>query len=350
MAAKLPIFALFLTFTVWACTEEQKSYTVFKDNASHLISYAKKKLNGENIGPSEGFGLVTNIKYHKGTLVLLDEKNDHAFHIVNLKDNTPYKILKIGEGPEEIKTAQFLKITDIEPENNLLHFYNFPEKSISQINLSKGAIREIVFPLTDSKIPDVQSALLISDSTVVTVGLTDSFKLFFYNRKNEQVKTVPFQWSVNPKPENPNGIINLSPTDISKNKKHQLLIPYTGQLNSIDCYSTEGAYIKTFSYGENENYSERGFESTHFYFYNINTEEDWIYGLYDGFGPIAQMTEKMAPHLKSEFHLINLVTDEVTVYKLDRLVNACDLDVENKILYCIDENNEDQPIVKYELE
>jgi hypothetical protein len=75
-----------------------------------------------------------------------------------------------------------------------------------------------------------------------------------------------------------------------------------------------------------------------------------VYGLYLGVEhKVIAMQELFLSRTRPEFHIFNLLTDELLRFKLDRIVNACVFDVENNIVYCIDENNEDQPLVKYEI-
>jgi uncharacterized protein YukJ len=61
------------------------------------------------------------------------------------------------------------------------------------------------------------------------------------------------------------------------------------------------------------------------------------------------MQELFLSNTRPELHVFNLLTDELIRFKLDRVVNVCVLDMENNIVYCIDENNEDQPLVKYKI-
>jgi 6-phosphogluconolactonase (cycloisomerase 2 family) len=190
---------------------------------------------------------------------------------------------------------------------------------------------------------------MIEDGIFALANLDPEIKFSIYYDIQKKTKEIPYNKSFDL--ENPkNYLESANPRDIGFNKKHKILYTWNSVLNSIDLHDRNGVFIKSYSFGTNKNINNKKFEGNYFYYYKIKSYGDYIYGLYAGFNTVENFTESLIPNLKSEVHVFNVKTDEMKRYKLDRLINSCTIDFENNIIYCIEENSESQPLVKYEID
>jgi hypothetical protein len=330
-----------------ACKKETPNYNI-RDNANSKqeqdILY--EELHGINIGPINKYGLIADIHFMNDKLLMLDVKSDSIFVHYNLKGELKKSFNK-GEGPNEFVSPQFLKITGFNNFSTDIQIFDF-NKGLFKLNLIDQK-KESYFTLGNYDYKtSVQSIVLIEEGIFAMANLDPLIKFSIYNDVVKKTKKIPHNKNfdiVNYK----RYLESVTPVDIGFNKKHKLIYTWNGALNSIDLHDKNGVFIKSYSFGTNKNINNKNFDRKYFYYYNVKSQGDYIYGIYAGFNTFDNFTESLIPNLKSEIHVFNIKTDEMKRYKLDRLVNSCSIDFENNIVYCIDENSESQPLMKYEI-
>ncbi len=189
---------------------------------------------------------------------------------------------------------------------------------------------------------------MIENEKLALVDSDPITKFSIFDLNTNETKVIPN--IINDEIINPDQFYSaITPKDIGYNVEHKILFTWNGVLNTIDLYDTNGEFIKSYSYGTNQNIEDNKFKRKYFYYYNIKSQGDYIYGLYAGFNSLDNFTEALIPRLKSQIHIFNIRTDETKIYQLDRLINACAVDFSNNVIYAIEEGNESQPLVKYEI-
>jgi hypothetical protein len=329
---------------------EAGTYKVISTNAVTEHSATLIELKGENVGPLGEFGQLKNISMVGATIVVQDTKSGHAF--LGLKDDLGlFSFQAVGDGPGKIDDANLIKIVNNDEASDEMYFFNFLTKSVNSIKVQPGASYQAVGKIPESYGRELQSAVNINDSLVAVTGNFAETKFAIFNR-NSQKEVLRSEYINSFAAElTEEERVQISPTDIKHNNKHQLIIVNNASLNSIDIFSETGQLHKFYSFGAFKNLSEeKKLSRDYFYYYDVKTKEDVVYCLYMG----VEHSEIAIKDLfffsaRPELHVYNLLTDELQRYKLDRLINACVLDLKNNAVYCIEENNEDQPLVKYEI-
>jgi hypothetical protein len=322
------------------------TYKVIATNSIEERTAQQIELAGENFGPKREFGHLLDISLINSIIVVQDQKNDYAF--LGLKEESdliPFQAL--GDGPDQVENPDLIKIVSYDESLSEFIFFNYTNKSLNSIGVQHNSVFRKIGDIPELYWGQVQSAV----NLIAVTGLFSQTKFIVFNRdgQKEVIRSEYVNSFENELFEE--GRVAVAPTDIKYNKKHGMVILTNAGVNSIDTYSVDGKFGKSYSFGEMKNLStENTFSRDYFYYYDVGTREDVVYGLYLGVEhKVIAMQELFLSRTRPEFHIFNLLTDELLRFKLDRIVNACVFDVENNIVYCIDENNEDQPLVKYEI-
>lgn len=341
-------FLIIIIFFYLSCKKESPNYYIKESaNIKQVENFSYNELQGINIGPINKYGLIDDIHYMNNELLMLDVKSDSIFVKYNLNGKLKKSFNK-GGGPNEFISPQFLKITSFSNFSNDVQIFNF-NKGLYNLNLINQK-KTPYFKLDkyDYK-TSIQSIVMIEEGVFAIANLDPLIKFSIYNDVEKKTKKIPHNKNLD--------LVNstsyfetITPRDIGFNKKHKILYTWNGALNSIDIHDSNGTFIKSYSFGVNKNVNNKKFKKDYLYYYKIKSQGDYVYGIYAGFNTVDNFTESLIPNLKSEIHVFNIKTDEMTRYKLDRLINSCTMDFENNIAYCIEENSESQPLVKYEID
>ncbi|TXF81310.1 hypothetical protein FUA23_22030 [Neolewinella aurantiaca] len=345
-------FLTFVGLLFFSCGNdlEMASYKVVSEASTEERSVDVIELQGENFGPEGQFGYLTDILLVNSSLVFQDIKKEYAFsHLEDGEKLSRFQPIGLGKG--EVENADFVKIVDYDEMSKEIHFFNYSTKSLSSISVLPNSVPYIYGAVPGLYWGDIQSAVGLNDSLVAITGRFSDAKFIIFN-KNTQKEVLRSKYLNSfPNELSEEARISVSPTDIKYNDKHELVVLNKPSVNSIDVYSTNGAPEKFYSFGEMRNISDENiFSRDYFYYYSVKTHGDVAYGLYLGMRQdVMAVQDVFASRTRPELHVYNLVTDDLQRFKLDRLVNACVLNTESSILYCIEENNEDQPLVRYEI-
>lgn len=345
-------FLCLLGLVVFSCGNnlEIATYKVITANSIEERSAQIIELKGENFGPKREFGYLLDILLVNTTIVVQDQKKDYAFF--GLKDGgdvIPFQ--GVGEGPDQVKDPNFIKAVSYDEPSNKIYFFNYPDKSLNSVEIQANSVCQEFGKVPELYWGGIQSAVNLNDSLIAVTGRFSETKFIVLNRNTQKEVSRPEYVNTFANELSEEGRVAVAPTDIKYNKKNNAIVLTNANLNSIDTYSADGESYKFYSFGEMKNLSpENTISRDYFYYYSVKTREDVVYGLYLGMGQgLIAMQDLFLSSTRPELHVFNLLTDELLRFKLDRLVNACVLDEENNIVYCIDENNEDQPLVKYKI-
>jgi len=189
----------------------------------------------------------------------------------------------------------------------VIQIYDFSRKSVSLFDSESGGFIEQVFLSDDYA--TAQSALLLSERRLVSVDLQSNAEF-----------TITIDGIVEHAPD---FHVNTATCSLGELKPRNI-----GVINGINKVVTTNLawnYIN----------------------YDTGYEDNTVYALYLGVSTTKKLIMGNIGIIKSELHSYNLEDSTATRYILDRLVNACSYDKENKFYYCIDENNNDHPIVLF---
>jgi hypothetical protein len=344
---KLPFLPIILILLFTSCENEtESSFLISKEGERKQLSISPKHLEGSNIGPVDQYGLIDDIYFFDNNLLMYDVKSDSIFLTYNLTDEIKMHFSK-GEGPHQFVSPEFLKISNINDLASDVQIFQFG-KGLYQLNLEHNQKNPLFILSEYGSIRGVQSVIMMGKGKFATVDIEPKTKLSIFDLNTKEPKNIP--QNINDE------IINsdqyyaaITPKDIGYNKNHEILFTWSGALNTIDLHDANGELIKSYVYGTNQNVEGNKFKRKYFYYYNLKSQGDYIYGLYAGFNMIDNFTQAVIPILKSQVHIFNIRTNETRIYHLDRLINTCAVDFKNNVIYGIEENNESQPLVKYEI-
>lgn len=345
MSLKPLLFTLLILIT--ACKKKIENPFILNTHGEKTkLSTSTIKLKGSNIGPKDKYGLVDDIYFKDNNLFMLDIKSDSIFLTYNLNGEIR-KYFSKGEDPNQFGSPEFLKISNINDIKSDVHIFEF-RKGLYQLNLTNNQ-KTPLFKLADYRLPlSIQSATLMEKGKFAFVD-TDPETIFsIVDLDTKETKEIPH--NINNEFLNADQYYSaITPTDIGYNKNHKVIYTWTAVFNTIDLYNTKGNFIKSYGYGTNQNIQDNKFKRKYFYYYNVKSEGDYIYGLYAGFNTLENFTADLIPFLKTQLHIFNIRTNEARIYQLDRLINACAVDFTYNVIYAIEEKSESQPLVKYEI-
>ena len=339
------LFTLLILLT--SC--EKKLETPFILNGQgdkQQLSFSLKELEGSNIGPKDKYGLIDDVYFIDNNLFMLDVKSDSIFLTYNLKGEIKKHFSK-GEDPNQFVSPEFLKISNINDLKSDVHIFEY-RKGLYQLNLTSKR-KTPLLKFAGYGLPlGIQSVSMMEKGEFAFVDLDPKTIFSLFDLDKQETKGISH--TINEKILNADQYYSaITPKDIGYNKDYNILFTWTGVFNTIDLYDAKGNFIKSYGYGTNQNIQDNKFKREYFYYYNVKSEGDYIYGLYAGFNTIENFTQALIPTLESQIHIFNIRTNEASIFRLDRLINACAVDFTNNVIYAIEENSESQPLVKYEI-
>lgn len=341
---QLPI--ILIIFLISCENKPENLFILNKEGEKEQLSFSSKELEGTNIGPKDMYGLIDDIYFIDNNLFMLDIKSDSIFLTYNLNGEIQKHFSK-GEDPDQFFSPQFLKISTINDIKSDVHIFEY-RKGLYQLNLTNNQ-KTPIFKLADFGLPLGMQNVAMMEKGIFAFVDTDPKTIFsIFNLDTKDTKGIPHR--INDEILNPDQYYAaITPPDIGYNKDHKILFTWTGVFNTIDLYDTKGNFIKSYGYGTNQNIQDNMFKRKYFYYYNVKSEGDYIYGLYAGFNTLENFTADLIPFFKTQLHIFNIRANEARIYQLDRLINACAVDFTNSVIYAIEENSESQPLVKYEI-
>ncbi len=344
------ILLLTLLFLLHGCKKEEPSYLYIqnKNKTAKSVKPTYKKLQGVNIGPIDKYGLIEDIYYFNEKLLMLDTKADTIFIKYGLKNKEIKKSITKGEGPNQIQDSQFIRITNFNNFEDDIQIYNF-NKGLLQLNFEKQNFTYLFKLQNQDYRSTIQSIIKIRDSIYAYTSLDGSNEFVIYNEKLKTKKEVPTLKDLDID-YNSKTLQEITAVNIGFNANNNIIYTSNNILNSINLFNEKGEYIKKISFGKNKNIVEKRLKRNYFYYYNVKSQDDFLYALYTGTTPLDQFKQNLISHIKTQLHIFNLKTDQMKVYQLDRLVSCATIDFDNKVIYAIDEDNESQPLVKYEMD
>ena len=345
---------LFLSICIalFSCSgNDEVAYRVITPHGTTGGTAKATPLAGRNFGPVGEFGYLTDILLVGELIVVKDDKHQNVFHVIREEEELAFSFQELGDGPDRIDDPSFVKVTGYDQRADKLYLFSYKTKSIASLGIHKDSTITKIFNIPGNYWSEVQSAALIGDTTVALTGLFADTKFYLLDPNSGAIvvkaaNNNPFEGSFSEAQ-----LIRMSPRNIHYNDKHNLVVLQNTSLNALYVYDVSGTPRKYYSFGELNNVTSEGeFMPNYFYYYSTKTQEDIVYSLYLGVDQKRLTLQEMSVNfIDSELHLYDLISDEMRRFSLDRMVNVCVVDSGQKFVYCIDENNEDQPLVKYEI-
>jgi len=340
MSTKSSIFSFLLcSLVLMSCGKESLDFHLVTRNNSIELKQDTEELEGETIDIIENLdGLYTDVHYYNDLLYVLNQDDHCAVDVIDPSTgNVVLNIGSIGEGDYDFRNSETLKVVDVD---SIVQIYDFSRKSVSLFDSESGGFIEQVFLSDDYA--TAQSALLLSERRLVSVDLQSNAE--FTITIDGIVEHAP-DFHVNTATCS---LGELKPRNIGVINGINKVVTTNLAWNYINLYSTNGEEPIKLNYGTNENIVDGQYAGReHMYYYDTGYEDNTVYALYLGVSTTKKLIMGNIGSLKSELHSYNLEDSTATRYILDRLVNACSYDNENKLYYCIDENNNDHPIVLF---
>jgi hypothetical protein len=322
-----------------SCGKESLDFHLVTRNNSIELKQETEELEGETIDIIENLdGLYTDVHYYNDLLYVLNQDDHYAVDVIDPSTgNVVLNIGSIGEGDYDFMSNGFLKIVDVD---SVIQIYDFSTKSISLFESITGELVDKIY--LSNEFNTAQSAFAIDSNEVLIVDLMSSEE---FNRtfKGANIQSPKFHISSAVCP-----LSDLKPRDIVYMNKLDKIVTYNIAWNYINVYSGENQDPVRFEFGINENIEDDLYIGrNHLYYYDVDMVDSRVYALYIGVSSAKQLIMSNVGALKSELHAYDLKESRVVRYFLDRLVNACSFDSKNNLIYCIQEGNNDHPIVLF---
>lgn len=322
-----------------SCGKESLDFHLVTRNNSIELKQETEELEGETIDIIENLdGLYTDVHYYNDLLYVLNQDDHYAVDVIDPSTgNLVLNIGSIGEGDYDFRNSETLKVVDVD---SIVQIYDFSRKSVSLFDSESGGFIEQVY-LSD-EYTTAQSALLYSDRRLVSVDLQSDAE--FTVSVDGIVEHAP-DFHVN---SATCSLSELKPRNVVVLKGSNKILTSNFAWNYINLYSINEDDPIKLKYGTNENIVDGQYIGRdHMYYYDTGYEDNTVFALYLGVSTTKKLIMANIGIIKSELHSYNLEDSTATRYILDRLVNACSYDKENKFYYCIDEENNDHPIVLF---
>ncbi len=339
------------------CSSEEDARFIVNQNGDSVgvpLNATTQELQGISFGPKRTTGSINDICLLDSLLFIKNDKlftygdDKEAYVFWNIdRAKIGHRFLRVGEGPDEVYSPQLIKLINTNQESSSIDYFNFGNAGLYRIKPTNASQPQLLFQVP-KKYSQIQSCVKINDSIFAFVGPLDMGEVIIANIFDSSEIVVPHKQPLN-RELNREEAKRLAVADIGYNRAHNCLYYWSIDFNSIYLRHIDGSPFKTYSFGTNKNIQEDGYSSDYMYYYSLKSEGDFIYGLYVGISSVEGFLEEYIPLFKSELHLYNIRTDEVTRYKLDRLVNYCTIDFDQRLIYAVEEDNEDQPIVVYKM-
>ena len=349
---KYPLFLSFLM--LFSCSTDRKPATETPYNKSNILDFNsfpnEKSLHGKNVGPVESFNQLVKIIYSKNFILVFDVKSDYYFKLLNRELQIVETFGKKGDGPHEIPFVPILSKHDF-ITLGAIYFYNYGKSEVVAMKID--SLGE-VFPNTIDHYPlpeqlyNVQRVVVVEkDKMVGNAGMPEG-KLYFFNSEKENVLSItPFYPKLNFRIEKEKLIYKFT-GQLATSKPQNTLVCANTYFPQLEIYNLDGELQKEIRTSNFEMSDYRRSNFSHFYYYGVQITDKYIYALYLG-EKKDNILQQMLHSLKSQIHIFNLEGAPVLELKLDRLINDFIVDEARQRIIGIYEDNENQPLVMFEL-
>lgn len=309
-------------------------------------------INGKNTGPINYFRQPLKMISVGDSLVILDSKKEHIFHLWDYKELiNPFQTT--GEGPDRVKNGNAIEFAGIDKVNHELYFLDFSSGQVKKANYLKFKSSETALVINNDLRLFIQGAAYINNSKFALTGAFDNCRFLIVSPNSDRISyRSEAKYSFSDVILGKDYDNRAAATDIVYNSESDLIIPYSASVNSIDLFKSDASFNRFYIFGNNANIDDQGYYvKDFFYYYSVKSFGHFAYGIYLGKSRAElQFQDVFISTSKPELHIYNLETNKLRRYRLDRLVNDCVLANEGRQLYCIEEDNEEQPIVVYEID
>ncbi|MFQ5448667.1 MAG: BF3164 family lipoprotein [Saprospiraceae bacterium] len=348
-------YPLFLSFLMlFSCSSDRKPATETPYNKSNILDFNsfpnEKSLHGENVGPVESFNQLVNIIYSKNFILVLDVKGDYYFKLLDSELQIVETFGRKGDGPNEIPFEPKISKHDF-ITLGAIYFYYYGKSEVVAMKIDSSGD---VFPNTIDHYPlpeqlyNVQRVVVVEEDKMVgNAGMSEG-KLYYFNPEKENVLGItPFYPKLNFQIDKENLIYNFA-GQLAASKSQNTLVCANTYFPQLEIYNLDGELKKEIRTSNLEMSDYHRSIFNHFYYYGVQVTDKYIYALYLG-EKQDNILQQMLHSLKSKVHVFDLEGSPVISFRLDRLINDFLVDEEHHKIIGIDEDNESQPLVKYDL-
>lgn len=339
----------FLLLILASCSSKEEINSVV-DGEYFIPKVEIRNLNGKNVGPKGVINLVTSLNIVGEDIIFIEQKPTKLNSIFNVYSSSDFTLKyeggSLGEDPGSIKNPEFIKLVGYSKNRNEVTYFDFTVPGINTINLESNKISPYV-DLTEAG-GGIQVVARMNDSTVVYSGLDNEAQLVIRNIVSGNEIEIPFENYFDISDSSRNAYI-YNPRSIAFLPDHNIIAGANTTNNSMMYYDLDQQNLNYILIGENENIQDGMLDRSVSYYTTIKSINNGFYGHFAGFSGFQQTVLSNIALLKTEVHLYDVETKELTIFKLDRLTNDCIVNEELKYILCIDEGNESQPLVKYEI-
>lgn len=339
-----------LSFISSSCREESYKPPLKEGKVVTFFSFPESySLKGENAGPIGLFGRLRDMIFDAGWFILSDMANDTVFHLLdsNLRHVQGFGIE--GEGPEELKFDPLLSKHHF-AQMGRFFCYEFARRTLTSWPFEQGSVHPDImtrFPLPDT-VQYVQQVIVVDTGLCVALGEMEEGKLCFFNPFAHPVELVAFTPYL-PAIVGQEGDVEMSRYrgKLASSSSGNKIICVNSYFPQIEIYDRRGNLTVEVRSVETGEFLLPDNKKEFFFYYDVDVTEQYIYALYLGLNKKSPADVLLGKD--SQIHIWDHQGMPVALVKLDRLVNAFCVDEETKRIVAIDEDNEKQPLVVYQL-
>lgn len=329
---------------VSSCSDSNTNFSIVSSESENGFEIQEVHLQGHNIKTDNLFGLIKDVRYSDNSLYILDSSSENVISKLDLKNNKLTPLIQKGEGPNEIENGDIVKINRV--ENGRIEYHEFYNPYINFVDE-----RNPLSVIEGNRLPDefinAQASIGLTDQSVALVGSSESNTIDIIKNGERSIIALPDYFDFGRELSVDEKSI-VMPKNVRSSDRHLLI--WRNQFNRLEIINKDGTPFKNYSFGKNENITKDGLGRQFLYYFDAKIEGKYVYAMYGGFDMLDNFTESQIPFLKSELHVFNLETDDILRFKFDRLINYCTIDFDRNIIYAVEEDNEAQPLVKYNFE
>lgn len=330
---KQGLFLFFLNIFICCChhNNEEKIFPV------------SFNLTGENIGPRNFFLRPVRCLIDSTFILVQDSKTDYFFHIYSVDFKLLKSLINQGRGPDEIisphiSQQDFIhnrKIVYYDPYQNIIGELNFSD--IDSFNISQHIKRKV-----PDKIINIQNILFTGDNRFVARGCGNIGKMCFFDMKNFTFRFTDFFPDVKFEKSRVT-FFDMFNGELAFNSLRNIVVCSNRYFNQLELYTVDGELIKEIKTGKFQN----PFKENYLYCYNaVYSTTDYIFASYIGVS-MKDLTPARMKNKCSSIQVYDWQGNPIMELNLDRLTGYFAVDNNLEFIICLDETNQDQPLVRY---
>lgn len=345
----LPLLIFFLS----CGTDGKQLANEIEDNGRTIVfnSFPNEiSLSGSSIGPVNYFFSPEKCIFSRDYILVFDTKSEHFFHILNSDFQVTDVFGKQGDGPYEMAQEPAISPHDF-ISLGAVYLYNFAKSIVEawKIDTTGHVYPDSVLRYElPNELYNVQKVAIMEKEKMIGLAGMQEGKLYFFDPGKEgDVLITPFypELDFNPEPE---FLAYKYLGYLAGNHVHRIIVCANTYFPQLEIYNWNGKLLKETRHRSFYVADNRRNNFAQFNYYSVQIAGNYIYALY--LGEIKSNILKSTFHLlKSKIHVFDLEGKPVMNIKLDKLLNDFLIDEPRGRIIGIDENNESQPFVTFEL-